>query len=366
LSTTTRLYFIDAVRAFAILMMLQGHFIETLMDVQYRDESNMIFKCWKYFRGITAPTFFTISGLIFSYLLVRANQTGCIKTRMRKGLFRGLMLIAIGYALRIPLFEWLLGQFRTYFLVIDVLQAIGLSLILIVVIYRLCVKKTLIFSITMLLFGVLIFVTAPLYRFLELDTIPVFFANYLTKSNGSIFTIIPWFGYVCFGGFIATLFYKYLELPKFKMATVSGFLIVGILLIHKSSWILMKLYYLLDIQLFYDVANFNYLFTRFGNVLVLFALFYLAENYIKQSLILRIGQKTLSIYIIHFIVIYGSFTGLGLYQILGRTLNPWQAVIGAIIFLTSVCFISFYYARTNAFVYSGIRKIINKVKTYSK
>ncbi len=343
-------------------MMLQGHFIDSLMDVSYRDDSNLTFQCWEYFRGITAPTFFTISGLIFSYLLIKAKHTGSAEKRMRKGLIRGLMLIGIGYALRIPIFEWLIGEFRDYFLVIDVLQCIGLSLILIVTIYKLTFKKTLIFSILMLLLGIVIFVTAPLYRFLELKDIPIVFANYLNKANGSIFTILPWFGYICFGAFIATLFYRYLEHPRFKTATVSGFFIIGMLLIHKSSWLFMKLYFWSDIQLFSDVANFNYLFTRLGNVLVLFSLFYLAEQYIKQPLILKIGQKTLSIYVIHFIVIYGSLTGIGLYQIIGKTLNPWQAIIGAIIFLTSVCFISFYYVRTNAFVYSGIRKIINKIK----
>lgn len=346
-------------------MMLQGHFIDTLLDVSYRDESNVFFKCWKYFRGITAPTFFTISGLIFSYLLIKAKHSGNTQQRIKKGLSRGFMLIGIGYLLRVPLFEWLFGKFNTYFLVIDVLQCIGLSLILIVVIYRLTLKKTLIFSIIMLLLGLIIFLTEPLYRYLELKNVPTVFSNYLTKENGSIFTIIPWFGYAAFGAFIATLFYRYLERPKFKTAIVSGLFITGLALIYKSSWAFMKLYYLTDFELLKDVAFYNYLFTRLGNVLILFSLFYLLENYIKQPLILRIGQKTLSIYIIHFIIIWGSFTGIGLHQLIGKTLLPWQAVIGAMLFLTLVCFIAFYYAKTNAFVYSGITKIIDKIKTYT-
>ena len=110
-------------------MMLQGHFIDTLMDVAYKDDSNLAFSIWKYLRGITAPTFFTISGLIFSYLLLKAKQKGTSTQRMRKGFNRGLMLIGIGYVLRIPLVRWLSGAFSTYFLVVDVLQCIGLSLI---------------------------------------------------------------------------------------------------------------------------------------------------------------------------------------------------------------------------------------------
>jgi len=347
-------------------MMLQGHFIETLLDVSYRDENNVVFKTWEYFRGITAPTFFTISGLIFSYLLIRAKHSDNIKQRMRKGIMRGLMLIGIGYLLRVPIFKWLMGEFSSYFLVIDVLQCIGLSLIFIVLIYRLTLKKTLTFSIIMLVLGLIIFITEPLYRYLELSEIPILFSNYLIKSNGSIFTIIPWFGYVAFGAFISTLFYSYVERPKFKMAIVSGFFIVGILLIFKSAWLLMKLHYQFDILLFKDVAYYNYLFTRLGNVLILFSLFYLAEQYIKQPLILKIGQKTLSIYVIHFIIIYGSFTGLGLQQLIGKTLVPWQAIIGALIFLSVVCFISFHYAKTNAFVYSNVRKFMDKIRRYTR
>jgi hypothetical protein len=214
----------------------------------------------------------------------------------------------------------------------------------------------------MLSFSVVIFITEPLYRHLELPNIPALLTNYITKTNGSVFTILPWFGYTAFGAFIATLFYRYLERPRFKIATVSGFFIIGMLLIQKSSWLFMKLYYTFDIELLKDVAHYNYLFTRLGNVLIIFSLFYLAERYIKQPLILKIGQKTLSIYVIHFIIIYGSFTGIGLHQLIGKTLVPWQAIIGAVLFLTSVCFLSFYYGKTNAFVYSGIRRLIDKIK----
>ena len=41
-----RLYFIDAIRAFAILMMLQGHFIDTLLAIEYRDANNLAFSTW--------------------------------------------------------------------------------------------------------------------------------------------------------------------------------------------------------------------------------------------------------------------------------------------------------------------------------
>ncbi len=353
---TNRLFFIDAVRAYAILMMLQGHFTDTLLAVSYRNSNNLSYTIWEYFRGNTAPTFFTVSGLIFTYLLLKAEQSRKVKQRIRKGLFRGLMLVGIGYALRIPFFSWLYGDFNTYFLVVDVLQCIGISLILVILIYKLVFKNTLVFAIVTLIVGLLIFITEPLYRTLELPNIPVVFSNYFSKSNGSIFTLIPWFGFMALGAFMATVFYKFLRYKHFKIYAVSCFIVFGLLLMFTSSWCLHKLNSITDWVLLKNVANYNYLFIRFGNVLVTFGVFYALEFYIKNwSVFLKIGQKTLSIYVIHFIIIYGSFTGYGLHQIIGKSLNPWQIICGAVLFLCCVCVISLNYVKTNTFVYHKIR-----------
>ena len=360
--TNQRLYFIDAVRAFAILMMLQGHFIDTLLAPEYRDMSHTAYRVWSYFRGITAPTFFTISGLIFTYLLLKAKAKGTVKSRVRKGLNRGIMLIGIGYLLRMPFLSWLSGHFDTYFLVTDVLQIIGLSLICIIGMYHLCVKNTYIFSVVTLVLGFVIFVSEPLYRNLTLEHVPLFFSNYVSKANGSVFTILPWFGYMAFGAYIATAFYRHLDKPNFKPVTLSVFFIAGYLLIDWSTYALYYLSKWTDIQLFLDAANYNYLFTRLGNVCIYFAIFYGLERYLKPPLLLKIGQKTLSIYVIHFIIIYGSITGFGLNTLIGKTLSPWQAVCGAALFLICVCTISFYYVRTNAFIYGKLRALFYKLK----
>ena len=360
--TNNRLYFIDIIRAFAILMMLQGHFIDALLSDSYRDLNATSFSIWSYFRGITAPTFFTISGLIFTYLLLKAKEKGVEKARIRKGITRGFFLIGIGYLIRIPFLAWFSGYFNSYFLVIDVLQCIGCSLILIIVIYLLCAKKTILFSTVLLILGFSIFLSEPLYRQLSFDAIPILFNNYVSKTNGSVFTMIPWFGYVVFGAYLAPIFHHNLNKTHFKKITIASFLIVGAVLVLYSSYLLTLIYKLTDIQLFLDSASYNYLFTRLGNVLLYFAFFYGFERFLKFPLILKIGQKTLSIYVIHFIIIYGSFTGIGLKNIIGKTLTPWQAVFGALLFLATVCIISFYYVQSNTFLYAHLRRLFYKVK----
>lgn len=363
---TNRLYFIDAVRAFAILMMLQGHFIDTLLHPIFRNTEYTAYNVWSYFRGITAPTFFTISGLVFTYLLLRANAKGDDKKRIKKGIFRGLLLLGIGYSLRVNLVSWFTGYFGTYFLVIDVLQCIGLSLILLVCLYSIFKNHSYIFSIVLFCIGCIIFLSEPIYRNLEITNVPLFFANYMTKMNGSIFTILPWFGYSAFGAFLSTVFFRHAHRSRFKQFTIATFFTVGAFLIFWSTDFLYFLHYLTKFDLFYKCADFNYLFIRLGNVLVIFGLFYTFERYLKQSIISRIGEKTLSMYVIHFIILYGSFTGFGLKRFFNKSLDPTEAIIGALMFVIVVCVMSFHYGKTNTFVYNMIGRILKPFKKKKK
>ena len=79
-----RLYFIDALRAFAILMMLQGHFISGLLDPVFKDPTNPVYSFWLYCRGFTAPVFFTITGWVFTFLLLRNPEQGWKNPRVKR------------------------------------------------------------------------------------------------------------------------------------------------------------------------------------------------------------------------------------------------------------------------------------------
>ncbi len=363
---STRLYFLDAVRAFAILMMLQGHFIDTLLNPIYRDDSYLAYTVWSYFRGITAPTFFTISGLVVLYLMLKANEKGDDSLRVRKGLSRGVMLLVIGYALRIPFLSWLQGQFDTYFMVVDVLQCIGLSLLILIGLYFLARKNSYVLSILLLTLCCVIFICEPYYRDLRLDNVPVFFSNYVSKANGSVFTILPWFGYVSFGGFLATIFFRSSNSRRFKQITVTSFWLVGIGLLLASTEILHALYDITNMEIFERSANYNYLFLRLGNVFIYFGFFYMLERFMKQSIVTKIGEKTLNIYIVHFIIIYGSFTGIGLKHFWYKSLEPWEAVFGAIAFVIVVCIIVLNLGKTNVFIYKNLRKLLFMVVSPKK
>ena len=331
---TKRLYFIDAIRAWAILMMLQGHFIDGLLDTAFRDASNPIFAVWKYFRGITAPVFFTVSGFIFTYLLVKGDQKGLKNPRVKKGIKRGLELLFIGYLLRMNLFGLLQGEFYASFYLIDVLHCIGLSLLGIIGIYMLSQNyRKQFFPAILLATTLLLFIFEPSYKSWGFTMLPDALANYLTKANGSVFTIFPWFGYATFGGFVSLMFARYQHFEFVYPTAIVTAIIGGIGLIFGSSYVFLTLSGATGLQFFADVFFNNYLFIRLGDVFLVFAVFMILRGLLKNATVLKIGQSTLSIYIVHFIILYGSFTGLGLYRYLHHALTPAMAISGALAFM---------------------------------
>ncbi len=341
-----RLYFIDAMRAWAILMMLQGHFIDGLLDPVFRDDSNIFYAVWKYFRGITAPVFFTVSGFIFTFLLIKNPIKGYNNPRVKKGIIRGLQLIGFGYLLRLNLLGLLFGEIYEAFYLIDVLHCIGLSLLGIITIYLLsCKQKSYVFPIILGGIATGLFILEPLYADASFGFLPKALANYFTKNNGSVFTIIPWFGYTAFGGLIAVLFNAYREKNKFYSITIPASLVLGLALIFFSSDVFMWLSNVTGIYLFEAIQNNNYLFIRFGDVLVLFAIFMTLRKLLTNKTIITLGQSTLSIYIIHFIILYGSFTGVGLYRFLSHSLPPFIAILGAILFILACTSLALQYEK---------------------
>lgn len=336
--STNRLHFLDSIRAFAIIMMLQGHFVHALLGDEFRDRSNLAFSCWEYLRGMTAPTFFTITGFIFTFLLLKQKVSGIENPRVLKGIKRAIKVIFWGYLLRISFFAVFRGTLNTSFFYVDVLQCIGTSLLLLIGMYLISYsysKK--LFQYLTLSFGVVIFLLQPIYNDLALEFLPQTISNYFTNRNGSIFTLFPWFGYVCFGSFMATVFLKYGKHKSFYDFAIIAFLSIGLLLIFYSSSFLMFLYGSTGIEVFKSVAYNNFLFIRLGNVFVLFSIFILLKNYLNHSMITKIGGKTLSIYIIHFFILYGSWFGLGLSRFFYHDLSPIEVIIGAVLFVIGIC-----------------------------
>jgi uncharacterized membrane protein len=354
LAPKKRIVFLDVIRAYAIIMMLQGHFVDTMMAPQYRDTNNWFYATWYFFRGMTAPIFFFVSGAIFVFLLLKDNRPWPENQRAKKGLRRVGLLLFLGYVLKWHLPSIMLGvtlvivsvlkiQMPTVdtlhiypsFITVDVFHCIGLAILTIIGLFVLHQKTG--WSLPLMYggLGLLIFILAPNIVNADYSHLPVFFENYFDLLHGSTFTVIPWIGYSLLGGVIGWHMHTN---PKFYEGPWAPILLLifGLWLHFSTATILSNFYNLTGIEQFKRVLNFNHTFWRLGHVFVVFAVFIWITRWVQKipPLILKIGSETLVIYSVHYVLLYGTWLGLGFKQLGQETWSPLMTFFGAIIFIS--------------------------------
>ena len=115
-------------------------------------------------------------------------------------------------------------------------------------------------------------------------------------------------------------------------------------------------------MLFRSLTN-NYLFIRLGDVFVVFAVFMILRRLMTNKTVLKIGASTLSIYVIHFVILYGSLTGLGLYRFFHHSLSPEIVVPGALAFMITCTWLSLQYNKYELGIKTQISSGLAFIKT---
>jgi peptidoglycan/LPS O-acetylase OafA/YrhL len=112
----------------------------------------------------------------------------------------------------------------------------------------------------------------------------------------------------------------------------------------------------------------DWLFEKLGMVFMVLSVLLALETYVlkikKSNLFLKVGQSTLSIYIIHMIVLYGSLTGRGLTHYFHDKLNAYQIVPYTLLFV--LAFVTFAYfldqiRNSLSFVLVPLKKLTNRL-----
>lgn len=351
---TERLKFIDVARSIAILLMLEGHFIETA----FKDFAPMVelvkttgtsgsrlFDFWYFMKGFTAPMFFTVTGIVFVFLLVAKSEPGFIKnSRVRNGFNRVGKLLFWGYFIQfnIQLFDnYLRGESYSFLVAFHVLQCIGVGIFFLLLTYGLYkLLKVGPLALYYFIVGTVFFGLYPLIKSLPADQYFPLYApeiiQNLVKGKFSIFPLVPWLGFTLYGGMLGSLIFSYRK--QVKTFWFPGiFILVGFVLFSNGWNILHSLDQMVK-QLTGQVSSFvqcNFILLRFGQIVVVLGILMYIEKFftIRNSLFLKIGQNTLPIYIIHVVILYGGIFGVGLSQYMKGQLNGYQAVGGALLFI---------------------------------
>lgn len=357
-----RIDFIDALRGYVILMMLQGHTLTLTLADEVKETGGWVYAVWHYMTGLTAPAFFFTSGLIFSYLLVRDDDAVHVQSRLRKGVKRGLWLILLGFVLQLNLralwefvfvgsdYVWWRFLLRT-----TVLQAIGMSLLILVGVFSLCRRLGWSFSWIAGGLGAVAFLLGPLSFYLPAGEGWDRLWTVFVVRKQAYFPVLQWVGYPLFGAVFGVLTRRFAWYESGRF--IVGMIVGGLLLTHVGAYVA----YLLAGQLAplfgYELEVWNAAnggtFYRLGEVFVLVAVMaWFVEKVGDGRLgsqwlpyLLRCGQETLTIFFLHVLLLYGGLFGFGLgraplQQCVCHCLEPFPAILLAVVVVLSFGFLA--------------------------
>ncbi|OGU57912.1 MAG: hypothetical protein A2X64_02185 [Ignavibacteria bacterium GWF2_33_9] len=321
--TSNRVPSLDLARILAMLMMIAGHTFFSLIEPSQINTNAAPWNWWEFMRGATAPIFLTVSGIVQVFANKRDENGKLSQTTILKRLGTAFMLIGIGYLLVFPVdkifdFFYLQSSQLPKFYAVNVLQLIGVSLLMVLAVFVFTRSNKTFFWASISL-AVIFTVLTPLVNKMNwFEVLPYPIASYLDYRNGSIFTLFPFTAYLFYGMAFGA------KLKEVEPHRRINFIIT-------TSLILTPVFYIAGYYLFKFEWNFiantpipykasaGFIFTRFAVVAIALAITgFITKKFMHlQDFFTFFGQKALYVYVLHFFVLYGTAMTPGVFQFYG-------------------------------------------------
>ncbi|MFN0156770.1 MAG: heparan-alpha-glucosaminide N-acetyltransferase domain-containing protein [Bacteroidota bacterium] len=334
---TDRIQFIDIMRGVAVVVMVVGHSIDSVLSNGSR--SSEMFRLYDAVRGFTAPMFLFVSGLAFS---VATEKKWDAYRHIGRPLFhrlgRILLLLIIGYALHLPffslnkiLYQATSADYAQLFQA-DVLHCVAISLLILQAIV-LCVRTPRTWAIVVSIIAMVCVCLSPVVWGIDFaPLVSPILSPYFNQTQISIFPLFPFSGFLFIGAMTGHFFLNArrhdLEREFFKKISLAG-IVMGICGIV-FEFFPISLYSPHD----YWKSSPIFFFVRLAIVFVLTSGFFFLRSLpdIVSKNIILLGQSSLLVYVLHIMIVYGSPANSGLAQIVGRALSyPSAIAVGALV-----------------------------------
>lgn len=332
-----RLVELDAAKFIAMLLMMVGHVLDALVRPDQLDVTQAPWSYWHWWRGITAPIFLTISGILFSLTLSR-NEHGRVEGYiLRRRIFRAVQLAAIGYLLVFPvqhIYELPFVDDASWhiFCQVNILQLVAAGLASLVGL-ALLFPQPQHFRHAVLIVGITVSLLTPLVHSVEWYAhLPALLAAYLSYEGGSLFPIFPFAAYMLIGAWIgasiATLPTQRTDwLRRFSLEVGIPLVIVG----GFMGWIIPSS----DIYRYTPAG----VAIREGVAIMFIGMVSIALPLFRsiQSLLILLGKQALSVYVLHLVFLFGTpwFNSIGRWYPKALSLDEGLVAAGAIVILTT-------------------------------
>lgn len=344
-----RIAYIDWMRGLACLLMFQTHCYDSWLGRTARNTT--FFGRSQLLGTLPAPLFLFLSGISFALVTDRMRRKGIPANQIAATTIRrGAEIFALGLLFRVQ--EFALGQPWspwTDLLRVDILNTIGVSLMLMGIVCRLAKTRAGNTVLAVVAAAGIAMITPPLWTTHQPRWLPWFLESYVNGVHNLgtpqhwLFPVFPWAAFAFAGlaaGFLLMSDWAAKNLAK--ATAIAG--IAGIALFFTAMWLdslPKQLYGVYD----YWHTSPNFFLARVGVLLMIVALSYAwcrwgpAQRWFSP--LVQIGQTSLLVYWVHIEFVYGRFSILG-----KRQQSIPMATLGLAIIFTSMVLLSIARTRT--------------------
>ncbi|NQW28950.1 MAG: acyltransferase [Ignavibacteria bacterium] len=312
-SPTGRLYALDLARFVAMCFMMQGHVLDAMVQGSAIDTTIFPWNVWQFVRGLTAPVFLMVSGAVHAFATKR-NADGSVREDViAKRIRMAITIIGIGYLMVFPAnrvwdLPFVPAQNWMNFYAVNILQLTGAALILFVFSMATTTNVKQMGKRAAIVLAAIL-ALAPVFQFTQLaSAFPDWFSSYLTSDSGSLFPMFPFAGYL-FAGLMVGVWLKGLpeEQRDTKLKRYGWRVGLAVASLAVLTQLTLESLGVANSVLESPMSTILF-FRRAGIVLMIFSLavLVLQRTWNMREWYSLFGTKSLYIYIIHLVLLFGT------------------------------------------------------------
>ena len=338
-----RLYALDFSRFAAMLFMMQGHVLDALVRTSELDITKFPWDWWFVIRGITAPIFLMVSGAVHAFANKRDEDGRILENVLEKRIRGAITIIGIGYLMVFPAnriwdLPFVPEEGWRVFHAVNILQLTGITMLLFVVLVK-RTRSVRSMGRVGLITAVTIIALSPVVASTDWTTlVPGIVEGYLTVRQGTLFPIFVFSSYLFVGLYVGSLLYGMTS--EQRMAVLRYRIWIYGLIIAVAAYGLHA--YLLAQGMRMDVlesASSPLLaIRRIGIVLIIFgaSAWIVTYTWRLREWYGLFGRKSLHIYVIHLVLLWGTpwFDGLARHYERRLSLSTGLGVVAGIMLTT--------------------------------
>ena len=327
-----RFLFVDLLRGWALLVMIEVHVFNTMLMPSLK--STGWFGILNFINGLVAPSFLFISG--FAFMLSTRHDAVAEMRKFGYSFWRKLgritLIFLAGYSLHLPILSLrrLINFYSPDVILrlynVDILQCIAAGLLMLFIL-RIIIKSDNLFTAINILILLSAVILSPLIWHIDLGKfMPVPLAAFFNKKYGSLFPLFPWLGFL-FAGAVACEYFLRWRKKERERHYINLVFAAGIILAAAGTLIPPEIFYRapgsLDPQPVFFIE-------RLGYVLMLLSVcwHYIYFRKTEKSFVLDVGRESLLVYWLHLQIIYRRFDGdASLADIWGQKLGPAECIL---------------------------------------